>query len=104
MFLGIEIQHVKYIILWLRPPLPLGHLYLAQIVRRIYISRLEPPRNLLRQHGSIVEAAEFFGGRRLLLCLKTSAIALIHQALETSVRGTRCYLLLKWVCEGWRSA
>ncbi len=45
----VKIQHVKDIMIRLLPLLPLCHLNLAQIMRRIHIARSPTPRDLLTQ-------------------------------------------------------
>jgi len=50
----VEIQNIKSIMLRLLPLLPLRHLDLAQIMRRIHITGLPAPRNLLAQIGGKV--------------------------------------------------
>lgn len=95
----IEVQHVENILLWSIPLLPLGHLNFTQIMRRIYISRFEPSRNLPRQCSVICKASKLCRSSSLgCLCPRSnSPLIHLHRALKTNVRIR--WLDLNWVCE-----
>ena len=68
---------------WLLPPLPLRHLDRAEIMRRIHIPGLPPPRNLLAQIRSHVMVRQLlYIGRGAGYVGAFRALAALEQAID----------------------
>lgn len=70
--LWVDFKHITNIHPWLPPPLPLLHLHITQIMRRIHITRLPPAANLFRQFQCLLMLCQFF---RTFLGIGMSGVA-----------------------------
>ena len=81
----IQLQHIKNIHRRLPPLLPLLHLHLAQIMRRVHIPRLPAPRNLLRHTRRRLVAGQILSrvrGRQVGRALRAVSLLALRRAVD----------------------
>ena len=110
--LWINLQHITNIHARLPPPLPLLHLHITQVMRRIHITCLPPASNLFRQFQRLLMFCQFLRGllavgmcgiapseaRRVVAVVWTRALcgAVPEERENASVDGIGSGAALRW--------